>query len=179
MGGIPRGVVVWLGVLGAASLAGWYGGDGVTAHLALAPAKIWHGEVWRLVTWPLVSDNLYALGLTLWSVRKFGSRLAARWTTVWVVVAATTVLVLVGVVTSLVALAIPSVWSLSHLGGYELAWVLLLGCTRALSDAMRFRTHQVLLVGLAICGALGAAFGFAGYVPQVVAMLLVAVFPIP
>lgn len=52
--------------------------DGFGA-LALVPDRVWHGEVWRLVTWVFAVPGPRALVATAVVLYWFGGELAARW----------------------------------------------------------------------------------------------------
>ena len=68
-------IVVLLG----ASIVAWFDGGFLTRWLSLAPARVLHGEVWRLATWPVIERSPLQLILTCAAIYKFGSELAVRW----------------------------------------------------------------------------------------------------
>lgn len=51
----------------------------VSEWLALAPQRVWRGEVWRLVTWAFVQLAPWNLILSCAVIYKFGGDLAPRW----------------------------------------------------------------------------------------------------
>src|SRR5437879_5949077 len=59
-----------IAVLDGGWLARWF---------ALAPSYVWRGQVWRLVTWPLVEIGPMQLVLTCLAIYKFGGDLAVSW----------------------------------------------------------------------------------------------------
>jgi membrane associated rhomboid family serine protease len=69
----------WLAVTIAVSIVAHLDNGFVASALALAPARIWHGEVWRLVTWPFVELTPLSLILTCVAIYRFGGDLAYRW----------------------------------------------------------------------------------------------------
>ena len=71
---IPR----WLALTLVASIVAALDGGWIISWAALAPSRIWHGEVWRLVTWPLVETGVMSLLFTCAAIYKFGGELAER-----------------------------------------------------------------------------------------------------
>jgi hypothetical protein len=51
----------------------------VMKWLALAPDRVLHGEIWRLVSWTLIARTPVALVVIGWLLYKFGGELAAQW----------------------------------------------------------------------------------------------------
>ena len=74
-----RFVTQWMVATIAASLIAWVDGGFLAKWASLAPSRVWHGEVWRLVTWPLVELGPLALVVTCVSIYKFGGELAFYW----------------------------------------------------------------------------------------------------
>ena len=68
-------IVVLLG----ASIFAWLDGGLVSQWLALAPAHVFHGQLWRLVTWPLIEHSPIQLIFTCAAIYKFGGELSIRW----------------------------------------------------------------------------------------------------
>jgi membrane associated rhomboid family serine protease len=75
--GTSKLVTRWLLVTIALSIACWIGGYG--HWFSLAPAKIFAGQLWRLVTWPLVEPTPLVLLFTCIAIFRFGSELATSW----------------------------------------------------------------------------------------------------
>ena len=46
---------------------------------ALAPSRVWQGEVWRLVTWVLIVPTPISLVVSCFAIYKFGGDLANQW----------------------------------------------------------------------------------------------------
>ncbi len=70
-----------LGALVAASLADWYWAGGLQRGVGLIPERVLHGEVWRLLGFGLVHQQLWQLvanALVLWIVAR---RIEVRWGT--------------------------------------------------------------------------------------------------
>lgn len=69
----------WLLLVIALSIVAQFDGGWLAAKLALIPSRVWLGEVWRLVTWPLVEAGPVALILTCIVIWRFGGELAGVW----------------------------------------------------------------------------------------------------
>jgi membrane associated rhomboid family serine protease len=61
------------------SIIALFDGGFLVGWLSLAPSRVWQGEVWRLITWPLVETGPMSLIITLVAIIKFGGDLATRW----------------------------------------------------------------------------------------------------
>ncbi len=77
--GSSKLVTRWFTVTLVASIFAVLDGGWLAHWMALAPSRVWRGEVWRLITWPFVEPAPLSLVLTLASIYKFGSELAIRW----------------------------------------------------------------------------------------------------
>ena len=69
----------WLAITIIASLVATLDGGFVASFAALAPSKIWHGQIWRLVTWPFVELGPMSLIVTCVAIYTLGGDLAVRW----------------------------------------------------------------------------------------------------
>src|SRR3954471_23134196 len=72
-------VTRWIGVTLVVSIVAVLDNGFVATWAALAPAKIWQGEVWRLVTWALVEPGPLVLVFTCVAIYKLGGDLAVSW----------------------------------------------------------------------------------------------------
>jgi hypothetical protein len=72
-------VTPWILATLVLSIGSALSGGHVADWLALAPSAIWHGQVWRLVTWPLVELSPMSLIVTCGAIYKLGTPLAVRW----------------------------------------------------------------------------------------------------
>jgi membrane associated rhomboid family serine protease len=48
-------------------------------HLALLPQAVWHGQVWRLMTWPFIQGSPLSLIFACVALYAFGSDLLLTW----------------------------------------------------------------------------------------------------
>ncbi len=69
----------WIVATLVASIVAALDGGWLASWAALAPSRVWHGEVWRLVTWPFLFASPVALVATCIAIYKLGGDLAVRW----------------------------------------------------------------------------------------------------
>jgi membrane associated rhomboid family serine protease len=69
----------WISITLFASALSALSGGWLAHWAAFAPARIWRGELWRLVTWVAVEGGPLGLILTCVSIYRFGGDLAVRW----------------------------------------------------------------------------------------------------
>jgi membrane associated rhomboid family serine protease len=69
----------WIVATLACSIIAALDGGWLARWFALAPTRVWRGEIWRLVTWVLVEPGPISLVLTCVAIYKFGGELVVRW----------------------------------------------------------------------------------------------------
>jgi len=69
----------WILVTLAASIVAALDGGWLFRTAALIPSEIWRGQIWRLVTWPLIEIGPMAIVTTCLVIYKFGGELATFW----------------------------------------------------------------------------------------------------
>lgn len=72
-------VTKWLVATLAASIIAALDGGLLASWFALVPSHILHGQIWRLVTWPLIEPGPTSLIFTCVAIYKLGGDLAVRW----------------------------------------------------------------------------------------------------
>jgi membrane associated rhomboid family serine protease len=153
------------------------GGGGVLYdRLALEPAAVWHGELWRLVTWPVVQGGPLALAFVCLVIYWSGSDLIAAWGSARVARYLAGIVLLAGAGTSLVALVLPSAWWSSHLGGMVLGDALLIAWALQFPER-RVSIYLVLVVGgpvlayglVALTALFAVFYGIAWVLPELLA----------
>ena len=120
---MPWAVGLVLCVTVALSLAVAFGdrhAGGLFEWVSLVPQDVWHGQVWRLLTWPFVEPGPIGLIFTCLFLYWFGTDLAremgsARWLTLFGAIA-----LIAAVGTCLVAQVDPPVMEHAYLGGWAL-----------------------------------------------------------
>jgi membrane associated rhomboid family serine protease len=155
--GSSKLVSTWILITLAASIIPVLGGDWLSGWLALAPARIWHGEVWRLGTWVFVEPGALSLILTCATIYKFGGELAPRWGDRRLRRFLIEVIGAAAVVTTLLALASSTVWHMSRLGGWVVSDVLVIAWARQYPDStlvvyglLRLRGRDLITVTIGI-----------------------------
>ncbi len=69
----------WIVITLAASIVAALDGGWLARWAALIPSEIWRGQVWRLVTWPLIEVGPMAIVTTCLVIYKFGGELSTLW----------------------------------------------------------------------------------------------------
>ncbi len=173
----------WLAVTLAASLVAALGGGWIASWTALVPSRIWHGEVWRLVTWPLIEGSPLQLVLTCVAIYKFGGELAYRWGDRRLRRFMLQIVIGAAAVTCLLA-ALAGATHVARLGGWAVADVLVIAWAR------QFPTAPLQLYGVLVLRGrdvvritVAAAIVFAIYLgpiymaPELVACAAAAGYP--
>jgi membrane associated rhomboid family serine protease len=125
--------------------------------LALVPEDVLRGQLWRLVTWPLVERAPITLLLACFSLHWLAGDLAAGWGQRSLVQFVVTTVLAAGVGTTLIALAL-GVGQYVYLGGWPLRWAL------AIAWGLQFPERSVLVYRLIPIGARWFAFGLVAMV---------------
>jgi membrane associated rhomboid family serine protease len=173
----------WLVVTLAASIIAALDGGWLASWAALEPSRIWHGQLWRLATWPLIEPGPMSLIFTCVAIYKFGGELAVRWGDRRLRRFMVEILLGAAVVTCVLA-AIAGVSSIRRLGGWAVGDVL------AIAWARQFPDRALVLYGLlvlrgrdvvrVICGATIVFAIFIGPVhvaPELLACAAAALYP--
>jgi membrane associated rhomboid family serine protease len=134
---VDRGIALVL----VASIVGVLDGGWLVRWTALVPSRIWHGEIWRLVTWPLIAGGPVSLILTCASIYKFGGELAPRWGELRLRRFVTEIVIVAALATSAVA-TLAGVPQLVRHGGWAIADLLVIGWAR------QYPTRTLALYGL-------------------------------
>lgn len=145
-------------------------------RLALIPERIWHGEVWRLVTWPFVHVSPLALVIAMVELWWFGGGLSETWSPGRLARFVGGVIAVAGVGTCLLAPLVPPAWWVPHFAG------LALGNAIAIAFGLQYPLTRIRVYGvLEISGdvlaygtlgftiLLGLFYGFASALPELLA----------
>jgi membrane associated rhomboid family serine protease len=128
-------VSAWIWITLIASIASAVTGGWLAGWAALAPARVWRGEVWRLVTWVFVEPGALGLIMTCASIYKFGGELAPRWGDRRLRRFLIEVLGGAALATALLAWIFPDVWRMRYLGGWAAGDALVIAWARQYHDA--------------------------------------------
>jgi membrane associated rhomboid family serine protease len=174
---VSRWLVATLAVSIAAAVVphvGWW--------LALAPARVWHGEVWRLITWPFVLPGPMALVFTCIAIYKFGSDLAVRWGDRRLRRFMIEILAAAGIGTCILASFAGRGYV--RLGGSALIDVLVIAWARqfprdplVLYGLLVVRGRELVLITLGVAILFGLYFGPIAMAPELLACAAAALYP--
>lgn len=133
--GSSKLVSTWIMVTLAASIIAAVDGGWLAGWVALAPSRIWRGEVWRLATWVFVERGALGLVLMCASIYKFGGELAPRWGDHRLRRFMIEVIGGAAVVTTLLALLSDDAWHMHRLGGWAIGDALVIAWARQYPDS--------------------------------------------
>ena len=173
----------WIVVTLVASIACALGAGWLASFTALVPSRVFHGELWRLVTWPIIQFGPLSLILTCVAIYKLGGDLAIRWGDRRLQRFVVEVVLAAAIVTCLLA-AVAGDTRMVRIGGWAIADALVIAWAR------QFPQSPLVLYGLLvvrgrqlIAVTIGATVLYAIYVgpiwmaPELVACITAAVYP--
>jgi membrane associated rhomboid family serine protease len=176
-------VTRWMAVTLVASLVAILDGGWLAHWASLVPARVAHGEVWRLVTWPLVQLAPIGLVLTCLSIYKFGGELAVVWGDRRLQRFAVQ-LVLAAGASACVLAGVAGASYLDRLGGWAIIDVLVIAWARqfptrtlVLYGLVGLRGRDLVRVTCAISGVFAIYFGPVTMAPELAACALAAWYP--
>ena len=123
-------ITQWMAITFVASLWAIFDEGWLVRLTALEPDRVWHGQVWRLVTWPLVELGPMSLVFTIACIYKFGGELAPRWGDRRLRRFIFQLVIAGGVMASLGALLSDYAWNMARTGGYAMCDALLIAWAR-------------------------------------------------
>lgn len=176
-------VTQWLVLTLGASTFAWLDGGWLARWTCLVPWRVFHGEVWRLVTWPLVELGPIGLVLTCVAIYKFGGDLSVRWGDrrlrrfmLEVVVGAAAVTCLLALVTGQTQLV--------RLGGWAVSDVLVIAWARQFPERplvvyglLTLRGQQLINLTVAVAVLFALRYGMVATAPELVACAIAALYP--
>jgi membrane associated rhomboid family serine protease len=176
----------WIATTVGLSILASVDGGHLARSLALAPPKIWHGELWRLVTWPFVERSVSSALIKAYIIYKFAGVLAAAWSARKLATFFAAIAVLSGITTCVVALVVPSVAELERLGGWTITALLLIALSRQSPERelvwfggpFRLKGKHGVWFVAALTLLIVALDGALHNVPEIAAFAFAAVFPI-
>ncbi len=120
----------WILLTLGASIFAMLDGGWLARWTALAPDRIWHGEIWRLGTWALVQLGPLGIILTCASIYKFGGELAPRWGDRRLRRFAIQIVLAGGVAAAICGLISEHAWHSSRVGGWAISDALVIAWAR-------------------------------------------------
>ena len=181
--GSSKLISTWITATIVLSVFAFIDGGTLARWLALQPARVWHGEVWRLVTWIFVEVDPLSLVITCASIYKFGGELAPRWGDRRMQRYVLEIILGTAIVTCIFALAVPSAWHMWRLGGWCVGDMLVIAWARQYPFAILRVYGMLQLSGQKLIQlTLGVNFLFllAGgvrFAPEILVCLAAAYYP--
>ncbi len=133
--GSSKLISTWIWITALASIAAALSG-GLAGWLALAPGRIWRGEVWRLGTWVFVEPGALALIQSCARHAKVGGARAPRGGDRRLRRFLIEILGGAAVATTLLALISAEVWRRGYFGGWAACDVLVIAWARQYPDSV-------------------------------------------
>jgi membrane associated rhomboid family serine protease len=134
--GSSKLVSTWILVTLAVSIVAAVDGGLVGEWLALTPARIVRGEVWRLVTWVFIVPSPMSLVFTCAVIYKFGGELAPRWGDRRLRRYVLELVLAAGLATTLGGLVFDSMWYTPHVGSWGVNDALVIAWARQYPNAV-------------------------------------------
>jgi membrane associated rhomboid family serine protease len=180
--GSSKLVSTWILITLGASIVAALDGGWLAGWTALAPSRIWRGEVWRLATWPFVETGPMSLVVTWLSIYKFGSELATRWGDQRLGRFVAHLLLGAGVVTCLLTAVAGGF--VHRLGGWAVADILVIAWARqfpertlVLYGLLRVQGQQLVNITVGIAILFAIFFGPVAMAPELFACIAAAAYP--
>ena len=133
--GSSKLVSTWILATLTASIVAAVDGGWLEYWVALAPEKIWRGEIWRLVTWPIVELGPMSIIFTCAAIYKFGGELAPRWGDRRLRRFMLEIVIAGGAVTALGAWLSDDAWQMYRCGGWAVSDALVIAWARQYPNA--------------------------------------------
>lgn len=127
-------------------------------HLALVPDRVLRGEVWRLVTWAMVTTGPLSLVFGCFALYQFGGDLAERWGQRRFVGFVATVVLAASIGTTLAAQWVPGVGRGLYLGFFPL------GAALVIAWSLQFPERRVNVLLVFLLGGPMLTYGTYGFV---------------
>jgi len=142
--GSSKLVSTWIFLTLGVSIFAMLDGGWLFRWTALAPDRIWHGEIWRLGTWALLELGPLGLILTCASIYKFGGELAPRWGDRRLRRYAIQIILAGGIAAALCGLLSDTAWHSYRAGGWAVGDALIIAWAR------QYPTSTIQLYGLLV-----------------------------
>jgi membrane associated rhomboid family serine protease len=176
---VERWIVATLAISVVAALDGGF----LRYWLALAPSHVWHGQVWRLATWPLVEAGPIQLVLTCAAIYKFGGELAVRWGDRRLRRFVLQIVVAASVITCLLAAITGTHW-LARAGGWAISDLLVIAWARQFPNAvlqvyglLQLSGEKLVYVTVGVSILLAVFVGPVAMAPELVACFAAMMYP--
>jgi hypothetical protein len=182
--GSSKLVSTWILITLAVSIVAMLDPGHVHEWAALAPERIWHGQLWRLVTWPLVEDGVTGLVLTCVTIYKFGGDLAHRWGERRLRRFMLQIIVAGGIVATLGALVSDYAWNMHRCGGWVVSDALVIAWARQYPSStlqlygfLELGGQRLVYFTIGVTCLIAFSYSPFYYAPELVACLVAAWYP--
>lgn len=173
----------WILITLGASIVSALDGGWLARWTALAPSRIFHGEIWRLITWPFVESGPISLVVTCVFIYRFGTELAQSWGDRRLLRFSAQVLVGAAVVTCILNMLVGSRFA-QHLGGWAVSDMLLIAWARQFPDrtlvlygVLQARGQQLVNMTVGVMVLFALFLGPLAVAPELAACLAAVVYP--
>ncbi|HEY3807826.1 MAG TPA: rhomboid family intramembrane serine protease [Kofleriaceae bacterium] len=172
----------WIWLTLAASIIARLDGGWLVHVLALEPHAIWRGQIWRLVTWPLVELGPMGLMMTCAAIYKLGAELATMWGERRLARFVLQIVIAAAVLASIVdAIAGAHLW---RSGGWAIGDVLVIAWARQYPDRpllvlgmLRLHGRQLVRITVATTVLIAIFAGPVWFAPELAACAAAALYP--
>lgn len=176
-------VTIWIVLVVGVSIAAMVDGGYLWGTLSLAPAQVWRGEVWRLVTWVFVEPSPIALIFTVVAIYRFAGDLAPVWGDRRLFRYMFDLLLGSAVITCFLGLIFDSVFLMYRDAGWAVDDVLVIAWARqfptreiVLYRMIHLTGGQIVMVTLAVTGLFAFAAGILPWAPELLACIGAATY---
>jgi membrane associated rhomboid family serine protease len=174
----------WLLVTIVASIFAALDGGWLASWASLAPSRVWHGQVWRLFTWPFVEPGPMSLVFTCVIIYKLGGDLAVRWGDRRLRRFMLAIVLFAGVGTCMLA-ALARATYLERLGGWAVSDVIVIAWARQFPEQalalyyglLVVRGRQLVRITVAVAIVFAIYFGPITMAPELLACAAAAAYP--
>jgi membrane associated rhomboid family serine protease len=174
----------WIGITLAASVFAIIDGGWLATTLALAPERVWHGEVWRLVTWALVETSPLRLVLLCVTIFVLGGELVTMWGDRRMRRFMLQIVIAAGVVGCVAALLSENAWWMRHTAGWAIDDAIVIAWARQFPQRplriyglLELRGQQLVTVTLVVTAVFAAFNGPFVMAPELAACAAAALYP--
>ena len=172
----------WLIATVAISVIAAIDGGYLIRWLSLSPIKIMHGQVWRLLTWPLVDLSALSLVFTCFAISRFGDDIVNKSGERRLQRFAIQIALATGLVTFVIS-AMRGGWYATIAGGWVMtnalviAWARLFPTEKADLYGVKLGGTKLVLATVALTIAAAYWRGLASWTPELVGLAVALMYP--
>ena len=178
-----RVVKQWIVIAVVMSVIAALDGGWLASWAALVPVKVWHGQLWRLVSWPLVQHGPIAIAMTCAAIYKFGGELTTYWGERRLRRFVAQLVIGASLVTCIAA-SLVGAGELHRLGGWAMTDLLLIAWARQYPDRalvlyglVTLRGRDLVRITLGVVVLFAVFYGPIAMMPELAACAAAATYP--